>query len=245
MLPAAPRVVLLGGTSEIGLAVLRALDLPEAARVVLVGRDRAALEALAGQWACPAELDVFDATALTEHEALLDRVFAAGPVDLLLPAFGVLGDQARAEGDPGHAVEVLTIDLVAQAGLLLGAARRMRAQGHGTLVVFSSVAAVRARRANFVYGAGKAGLDAFAGGLADSLSGSGVHVLLVRPGFVIGRMTAGMAAAPLAVRPDEVGREVAAALRRGADVVWVPRSLRLLAAAMRLVPRPLWRRLRR
>jgi decaprenylphospho-beta-D-erythro-pentofuranosid-2-ulose 2-reductase len=112
-------------------------------------------------------------------------------------------------------------------------------------VVLSSVAAVRPRRANFVYGAAKAGLDAFARGLADSLHGSGVRVLLVRPGFVIGRMTQGMTPAPLSTTPAAVGRAVAAALAGRADVVWVPSQLGVLAFALRLVPRPIWRRLRR
>ena len=106
-------------------------------------------------------------------------------------------------------------------------------------------AAIRPRRANFVYGATKAGLDAFARGLADSLHGSGVRLLLVRPGFVIGRMTRGLRPAPLATTPAAVGRAVAAGLARDAAVVWVPPVLRVFAVALRLIPRPIWRRLRR
>jgi decaprenylphospho-beta-D-erythro-pentofuranosid-2-ulose 2-reductase len=124
----------------------------------------------------------------------------------------------------------------------------MRDQGRGTIVVLSSVAAVRPRKANMVYGAAKAGLDAFARGLADSLHDSGVRVLLVRPGFVTGRMTAGMDPAPLATTPAAVGAAVAAALRADRQTrrtVWVPRSLAGLATAMRLVPRAAWRRVSR
>jgi decaprenylphospho-beta-D-erythro-pentofuranosid-2-ulose 2-reductase len=128
---------------------------------------------------------------------------------------------------------------------LLACAARMRVQGHGTIVVLSSIAAIRPRRANLVYGASKAGLDAFARGLSDALHASGVRVLLVRPGFVIGRMTTGMRPAPLASTPAGVGQAVAAALRRGDRTVWVPRSLALLATGLRLIPRPLWRQLRR
>jgi decaprenylphospho-beta-D-erythro-pentofuranosid-2-ulose 2-reductase len=124
----------------------------------------------------------------------------------------------------------------------------MRRRGSGTVVVLSSVAAVRPRKFNSVYGATKAGLDAFARGYADSLHGTGVRVLLVRPGFVIGRMTEGMRPAPLATTPERVGAAVAAALREhrrsGKEVVWVPAPLAALAAVMRLIPRPLWRRLK-
>jgi decaprenylphospho-beta-D-erythro-pentofuranosid-2-ulose 2-reductase len=128
---------------------------------------------------------------------------------------------------------------------LLAIAGQMRARGRGTIVVLSSVAAVRPRKANFVYGSAKAGLDAFARGLADSLHGTGVRVLLVRPGFVTGRMTAGMSPAPLATTPEQVGAATAAALRAGKSSVWVPAPLGGLAVALRLIPRPAWRRMSR
>ena len=50
----------------------------------------------------------------------------------------------------------------------------------------------RARRANFVYGSSKAGMDTFFQGLGDSLVGSGVKVMIVRPGFVDTKMTKGL-----------------------------------------------------
>lgn len=237
--------MLIGGTSEIGLASLRALNLPERTTVVLAGRNRSALEAAAEQLPQRVEVESFEAAALDSHDALLRQLFGHGDVDLLLMAFGVLGDQRLAETSPPHAVATLTVNFVAHTNVLLDAAERMRRQGHGTLVVFSSVAGVRARRANFVYGASKSGLDALANGLADTLHGSGVRLILVRPGFVIGRMTHGMRPAPLAVTPEVVGKAVANALRSDRDVVWVPPGLRYVAAAMRITPRFVWRRLSR
>ncbi len=238
------RVLLLGGTSEIGLATLHALDLPAGAQVVLAGRDRSALAGVAA--GLPARLqtsiDCFDALRPESTAAVVHRAFAAGQVDVVLPAFGVLGDQEQMTRDPRGAEELLTVNVLAQARAVLEAAAAMRRQGHGTLVVFSSIAAVRPRRANFVYGASKAALDALGQGLRDALHDTGVHVVVVRPGFVIGRMTAGMRPAPLSSTPEAVAAAVAAAVRRGrGGTVWVPASLRLLADAMRLVPRPIWR----
>lgn len=238
------RVLLLGGTSEIGLATVRELAAAGPLTAVLAGRDQAALRAAAETLPCPAELEYFEALSVDDHGSLLDLFWSAGRVDVVLVAFGVLGDQQRAEREPLHAVDVLVVDLVAQASVLLQAAARMRAQGAGTLVAFSSVAAVRPRRANYVYGAGKAGLDAFARGLADRLHGSGVAVVLVRPGFVVGRMTAGMAPAPFATTPAGVGRATARAVLAGRSaVVWVPPVLGLVAVLMRVLPRRVWRRL--
>ena len=239
------RVLLFGGTSEIGQEILAALRLPPDAEVLLAGRDEQRMVAAAKPLGCRVRTLRYDAAALDTHEAVLDEAFASGTVDLVISAAGILAGQDVLDDDPLRAGLLVETNFTGHVTTLLAAAARLRAQGRGTIVVLSSVAAIRPRRANFVYGAAKAGLDAFARGLADSLHGSGVRVVLVRPGFVIGRMTQGMPPAPLATTPAAVGAAVAAALAGTAAVVWVPRQLAVLAAALRLVPRPVWRRLRR
>lgn len=160
-------------------------------------------------------------------------------------AFGILGDQTRAETDPAHAAAIVHTDYVAQISLLTLLATAMRDAGRGSIVVFSSVAGVRVRRANYVYGSAKAGLDGFASGLSDALHGTGVRLLIVRPGFVIGRMTAGMDPAPLSSTPAQVAAATARALSTGRRTVWVPWALRPLFFCMRLLPQAVWRRMPR
>ena len=240
-----PRLLLLGGTSEIGLAILAALGLPAGAEVILAGRDEQRLAAAGKELPGRISTMAYDATATDGHQAFADAVFAAGPLDMVISAAGVLIPQDEAERDVRRAAEMIQANFTGHVTSLLAIAARMRAQGRGTIVVLSSVAAVRPRKANFVYGSAKAGLDAFARGLADSLHGTGVRVVLVRPGFVTGRMTAGMPAAPLSSTPAQVGAATAAALRGGKAAVWIPAPLAGLALALRLVPRPLWRRVSR
>ena len=188
----------------------------------------------------------FDADDLASHEVVLDELITEhGPIGTAVLAFGLLGDQERAETDAGHAVAVVHTDYVAQVSLLTLLAQRMRAAGRGRIVVFSSIAGARVRRANYVYGSAKAGLDGFASGLADALHGTGVHLLIVRPGFVIGRMTEGMDPAPLSSTPAQVADAAAAALAAGKRTVWVPKAIGALAFATRFVPRPIWRRMPR
>lgn len=244
-------VLVLGGRSEIGVAVAERLAGTEAATVVLAARRPEQLTGEAARVrAAGAEVATagFDADDLGTHGPLLDDVAARhGPVDVAVVAFGILGDQQRAETDAAHAAAIVHTDYLAQVHLLTGLARRMRARGRGTIVVYSSVAGVRVRRANYVYGSAKAGLDGFASGLADALHGSGVRLVLVRPGFVVGRMTEGMSPAPLSSTPEQVADATVAAVRRGrgnADV-WVPGRLRLLFAVLRLLPRAVWRRMPR
>jgi short-subunit dehydrogenase len=188
----------------------------------------------------------FDADDLAGHQTVLDDIAKRhGPLDTVVIAFGILGDQRRAELDAAHAVAITHTDYVAHVSVLTHVANLMRARGSGRIVVFSSVAGVRVRRMNYVYGAAKAGLDGFASGLADALAGSGVRLLLVRPGFVVGRMTDGMPPAPFSSTPEQVADATVAALRRGRQVVWVPGVLRPVFAIMRLLPRTIWRRLPR
>lgn len=241
-------MVIFGGRSEIGVQL--AVRLAPGASVVLAARgaDRLDAEAATVREAGAAAVHTveFDADDLASHGPLVARLIAEhGPLGTAVLAFGILGDQTRAETDAEHAVAIVHTDYVAQISLLTHLAAGMRSAGRGALVVFSSVAGVRVRRANYVYGSAKAGLDGFACGLADALHGSGVRLLIVRPGFVIGRMTEGMDPAPLSSTPAQVADATARALAAGRRTVWVPWALRPMFFGMKLLPQAVWRRLPR
>ncbi|MDT5142924.1 MAG: hypothetical protein QOD02_2371 [Mycobacterium sp.] len=244
----APTVLILGGRSEIGTEL--AVRLAPGASVVLAARDADRLgeqtEAIRAAGAVAVSSREFDADDLGSHGPLVASIIAEhGPIDTAVLAFGVLGDQVRAETDAAHAVAVVHTDYVAQVSLLTHLAAAMRKADRGALVVFSSVAGVRVRRTNYVYGSAKAGLDGFASGLADALHGTGVRLLIVRSGFVIGRMTQGMTPAPLPSTPSQVAAATARALAKRRRTVWTPWTLRPLFFCMRLLPQFIWRRMPR
>ncbi|MFK0157487.1 decaprenylphospho-beta-D-erythro-pentofuranosid-2-ulose 2-reductase [Streptomyces sp. NPDC090499] len=239
-------LLVLGGTSEIALATARRLIARRTRTVWLAGRPSPGLEQAAEQLRALGP-DVhtvpFDALDPESHESALGKVFANGDIDLVLLAFGVLGDQATDEREPVNAVRVAQTNYTGAVSASLVAARALQAQGHGSLVVLSSVAGERARRANFIYGSSKAGLDAFTQGLGDALHGTGVHVMVVRPGFVRTKMTRGLAEAPLATTPEAVATAIELGLRRRSEVVWVPGVLRVVMSGLRHTPRSVFRRL--
>jgi short-subunit dehydrogenase len=241
-------VVIFGGRSEIGIELAKRLA---AGATVLLAARRAdrlddQLAAVRGAGATAVLVREFDADDLASHAPLIESIVAEhGPIGTAVLAFGILGDQARAEKEPAHAAAIVHTDYVAQVSLLTVLANVMRDAGQGTIVAFSSVAGVRVRRANYVYGSAKAGLDGFCSGLADALHGSGVNLLLVRPGFVIGRMTAGMAPAPMSSTPQQVADATARALAKGRRTVWIPARLGPVSVGMRLTPQFIWRRLPR
>lgn len=149
------------------------------------------------------------------------------------------------EGTTGHdeAVLLAQVNYVAAVSVGVALSEVMRTQGHGQIVALSSVAGERVRRSNFLYGSSKAGMDGFYLGLGESLRGSGVQVLVVRPGFVHSRMTEGLDPAPLAVGPGDVAAAVVAGVDRGADLIWVPGVIRVVMSVLRHLPRTVFRRL--
>ena len=247
-LGAVQSVLVLGGGSDIATATCRELVGRRARTLVLAARNPDSLETtkkeLEALGASTVAVVAFDATDTDTHEAFVNDAFDRyGDFDLVLVAFGVLGDQGTAERDAAAALEVARVNYLGAVSVAVPVAQRLRAQGHGTVVALSSVAGERARRSNFVYGSAKAGLDAFFQGLGDSLAGSGVQVMVVRPGFVHTKMTDGLPPAPLATTPEAVAAAIVGGLARGSHTVWAPPTLRWVMAVLRHLPRPVFRRL--
>ena len=241
-------VLVLGGTSEIGIATARELARRRTRTVVLACRDpRRADPAIAEVRAAGAETVEaieFDADDLDSHECVVGEAFDRhGDVDLVLLAFGVLGAAERAAADRAEATAIVKTNFLGAVSVSIPVVRRLREQGHGTIVVLSSVAGERVRKSNFVYGSSKAGLDGFFQGLGDSLQGTAVEVMVVRPGFVRTKMTAGLDPVPFSTTADAVAQAVVAGLARGARTVWVPPALRAVMSVLRHLPGPVFRRL--
>jgi decaprenylphospho-beta-D-erythro-pentofuranosid-2-ulose 2-reductase len=240
-------VVVFGGSSDIGLAIAQTLVREGTRDVVLAARRPEALEPALERLrtaGARASAVTFDARRTDEHAALVDDLAAGfGDLDVAVLTFGVLPDQAAAMKDASVAVDAAEINYVGAVTLLIALAARMREQGHGDIVVLSSVAGERGRRSNYVYGSTKAALDTFCQGLADDLHGSGVHLLVVRPGFVRSKMTRGLAPTPLSTTPAAVADATLRGLGAGVAIVWVPSTLRWVMSVLRHLPRPVFRRL--
>jgi decaprenylphospho-beta-D-erythro-pentofuranosid-2-ulose 2-reductase len=240
-------IVVLGGTSDIGLAIAHALISPVTRTIVLACRDIERGEQAAASLRDPSiEVAVvpFDGTDTDSFAGLIEQIATAhGDLDVVVLAFGQLGDGESTGTDVAATAQLAQVNFTGPLAASVAVANQLRRQGHGALVVLSSVAGERVRKANFVYGATKAGLDGFAQGLGDSLVGSGARVLVVRPGFVHSSMTKGLKAAPFATTPDRVAAITVKGLRSGRRTVWAPGVLRYVFSVLRHMPGPVWRRL--
>ncbi|WP_339016211.1 SDR family oxidoreductase [Corynebacterium hesseae] len=245
-------LLILGGRSDIGGELARRLCAGRP--VVLAARGEHGMDELTSELLRNGATSVhtlsFDAADVSSHRAVIEQAatLAGEDITTAVVAFGILGDQEQAEHDEAHAFDIALVDYAAQVSMLTVLADVMKS---GHIVAFSSIAGWRARRANYVYGSTKAGLDAFCQGLADRLQGSDLALITARPGFVIGSMTQGMKPAPLSVTPDVVAQAVVKAVESSSGsrpvsrTLWIPRTLQLLAWVMKLVPRPIWRHMPR
>jgi decaprenylphospho-beta-D-erythro-pentofuranosid-2-ulose 2-reductase len=240
-------ILLLGGNSDIGLAIVRELISPATRTIVLACRDIDRGErSAAGLRHDSLAVDVvhFDGVATETHTELVRSIVAEhGDIDIAIVAFGVLGNGAETSVDPVAATEIAQVNFTGVVSSTIATANQMRQQGHGSIVMLSSVAGERVRKVNPVYGGAKAGIDGFAQGLGDALVDDGVHMLIVRPGFVVSQMTTGLKPAPFSTTPEKVAEATVRALRNRRRVVWAPPTLRFVFSALRHLPGPVWRRL--
>lgn len=247
-------ILLLGGTSEIALAIAERYLRNAAARVVLADlpdhpRKDDAIAAMTAAGAKSVEWIDFDALATDEHPAVIDKAWGGGDVDVAVVAFGLLGDAEELWQNQPKAVQIAGINYTAavSVGVLLG--EKMRAQGSGRIIAMSSAAGERVRRSNFVYGSTKAGLDGFYLGLGEALREYGVRVLVIRPGQVRTSTTiahwkaTGAKEAPFTVDKEDVAELAFTASLKGKDLVWAPGAFRYVMMVLRHIPRPIFRKL--
>ncbi len=247
-------ILLLGGTSEIGLAIVARYLRNAKARVILADlpnapkRDAAIAQVQAAGASSVEYLD-FDALDTKAHPDVIEKAWANGDVDVAIVAFGILGDAEELWQNQSKAVLSAQINYTAavSVGVLIG--DKMRAQGFGQIIAMSSVAGERVRRNNFVYGSTKAGLDGFYLGLGEALREYGVRVLVIRPGQVRTTTTlehwkaTGAKEAPFTVNAEDVAELAVTSAAKGKDLVWAPGQVRVLMSVLRHIPRPVFRKL--
>jgi decaprenylphospho-beta-D-erythro-pentofuranosid-2-ulose 2-reductase len=242
-------VLVLGGTSDIAVAVVERLVAQRTATVILAGRDQTRLDAVASslkdKGASTVETMTFDASDPSTAPGVIDDAFAkaGGTIDLVLIAVGILGNQDDFDNDPVATTKLFDVNLTWPVAAMTALRPKLLGQGTGHVAVFSSVAGVRVRRANFAYGSTKAGLDAFTLGYGDSLRSSGIKVQTIRPGFVRSKMTEGLSEAPFTTDVDQAADTIVKGLSASSDVIWSPPVLQGVFFILKNLPAMIWRKM--
>jgi decaprenylphospho-beta-D-erythro-pentofuranosid-2-ulose 2-reductase len=243
-----PTIIILGALSAIAEATAR-LWAEHHAHLLLAGRDAAKLDAVAADLRLRgAEVEVFAADLAADQawRAFPEMAKRLGQVDIVLLAYGTLGDQKRAEAELEEAERVLTANFTSAAGWCLAAAKLLEKQKHGTLAVIGSVAGDRGRASNYIYGAAKGGLAVLVQGIAHRLAKAGARAVLIKPGFVDTPMTAHIARkGPLWATPESVGKIIVRAAGQGSSnrtAVYAPGFWRWIMLVIRAIPNSIFHR---
>lgn len=241
------RILILGATSAIAMAVARELLAPDA-HFFLVARNGTKLDALRSdlltRGAASVDTQIMDLDDTGAHEQMLTNALRTlERIDLALIAHGVLGDQSQAQASFDVAASILYTNFFSAVSLITWLANYFEQQHHGTLAVISSVAGDRGRKSNYVYGASKGALSIFLDGVRNRVDREGVHVLTIRPGFVATPMTAHLPQGPLFAAPTKVAHGIVKAIAGRKDVVYVPGFWRPIMFVINSVPEFIFKKL--
>ena len=243
------RLLILGGGSDICAAFVTKLAVDALEHVVLAGRPGGsrddAAEALAASYP---DLRVatadFDGSNSASHGLVIEDINTTqGPFDSVVVAFGQLGAEFTIDANPSTMAALANVNFGGAVSSCLASLAILRGEPNARLIVFSSIAAVRPRIGNIVYGSAKSGLDAFARELAAPAKQVGVQVVVVRPGFVHSRMTEGLEAAPFATTPDQVANDIVAGLEKGRAIIHSPAVLAPVGLVLKNLPGAIWRQI--
>lgn len=243
------KLLVLGGGSDIAAAFVERIADAGLEQVVLAGRPGGSRDdaVAALTEACPNVTITaadFDGAVTGTHQSTLQVIDeSAGPFDAVVISFGQLGEPFTIDIDPVEAAALAHVNYSGVVSATLASLRILRGEPDARLIVFSSIAAVRPRIGNIIYGSAKAGLDAFVRELAAPAEKVGVSVVLVRPGFVHSRMTEGLDAAPFATTPAEVANDMVEGLAKGRAVIHSPAVLAPVGLVLKNLPGAVWRRI--
>ena len=187
-------------------------------------------------------MDVLD---YDKHKTMIERAAEKlEGIDLVLIAHGTLPDQKHCEQSVEKTRQEFEVNCVSVISLLTHLANYFEGQGKGTIAAISSPAGDRGRQSNYVYGSAKGAISIFMQGLRNRLSKSGVHVLTIKPGFVDTPMTRDFKKGLLWASPDTVAKQIVTAINKKKNVAYVPKFWALIMLIIKLIPEPVFKKLK-
>ncbi|HOQ89096.1 MAG TPA: SDR family NAD(P)-dependent oxidoreductase [Candidatus Hydrogenedentes bacterium] len=241
-----PTVLILGGTSDLGVCMAREF-LRRGWRPVLAGRNeemlRQAARDLETRCGITIPLIAYNAEDFAAHPELPEqcRAVIGRLPEGVVSCVGLLPDPDSVRCDSELARTCLNANLTGIITSLDPFVELFEQRRAGFLGVVTSVAGDRGRKSNYHYAAAKAGLDVYLQGLRHRLHGSGVTVTTVKPGYLQTKMISGMSLPrALITAPEKAAVQAVNAILNGRRVVYVPFWWRLIMLAVRIIPEPLF-----
>jgi short-subunit dehydrogenase len=164
-------------------------------------------------------------------------IVKSGRVDIVLIAHGSLPEQIECQSDLMSCRDALEINGLSPVLYAEAFAKQMEKANHGTIALIGSVAGERGRKSNYVYGAAKGLVTRYAQGLQHRFAGSGVKVVLIKPGPTDTPMTAHLKHTGAKLAPvQDVALEIVKAITCGKLVLYTPSKWTLIMMVVRHLP---------
>jgi short-subunit dehydrogenase len=239
-------ILILGGNSDVAYAVARQFASRDKADITLASRNVELLVKKAKDIEIRHHNTVqavsFDAMDTDSHQGFYDALDPKP--DGVVLAFGVLGDQQKAQNDAREAGKIIHTNFTGAVSILEIAAADFERRGRGFIIGIGSVAGERGRQSNYFYGAAKGALGIYLSGLRNRLAKRRVHVITVLPGFIDTKMTSGLGLpALLTASTQQVADDIYKAYRKSANIVYTRWFWRWIMAVIKTIPEPLFKRL--
>ncbi len=241
-----PTLLLLGAKSDMATALARKYA-GEGYDIQLAARDAGRLLTLqldlSIRYGINCSLHEFDAADINTHKNFL--LTLPQLPDLTICVFGYLGDQTLAESDWMECNRIIQVNYTGALSVLNIIANASIEAKKGAIVGISSVAGDRGRQSNYFYGSAKAGFTTYLSGLRNRLFQYGIHVMTVKPGFVYTRMTEGMPLPrPLTATPEQVADRIFAAMKKKKNTIYVKWFWRWIMLVIKIIPEPVFKKLK-
>ncbi|MCX7114680.1 MAG: SDR family NAD(P)-dependent oxidoreductase [Gammaproteobacteria bacterium] len=242
------RIIIVGATSAIAEYCMREWQATEPVAFVLVGRNQAKLDAIAQdlkvrQPLSTTQLHLIDFQDAQAIEAFANACYQAGQVDLILIAHGWLGEQSACQDALPYCKTMLEVNALSPLLFAEAFAKHLEKAGQGQLVLIGSVAGDRGRKSNYVYGAAKACIDAYAQGLQHRFAKTKVKISIVKPGPTATPMTAHLENQNTFAPVNEVAKQIVKSIAKGKPVVYAPAKWKWIMLVIRWIPRAVFARM--
>jgi decaprenylphospho-beta-D-erythro-pentofuranosid-2-ulose 2-reductase len=216
-------VLILGATSDIGAAIARKFA-SEKCSIQLAARNINQLKPLQSdleiRYNVSCSIHSFDASDFEKHASF----FSSLPFkpDITIYIIGYMNDNEKVIRNWNESLKTINANYTGAVSILNIIAENYAQKHRGIIIGISSVAGLRGRQSNYIYGSAKAAFTTYLSGLRNKLFHYNVHVMTVIPGFVYTKMTEHLELPKLlTATPEEVATAVYGGVKKKKNVVYV------------------------
>ncbi len=232
------KVIVVGGTSGLGLAIVREL-LRRGDTVVATGRNFDQTQDLGDERFFRLVDDVTQLESIPEH--FVQATDLLGGLDLIIYSSGVMSDVSIEEFSSEKDIQMIQVNCAGAVAWLNLAAARFQGTAHGCIMGIGSMAGDRGRRGQPGYNASKAYLHSYLEALRNRLARHGVKVVTMKPGYVATPMTAHLDQAKM-MSAEVAARKCLSKVGRNGEFYLTPVHF-LVMKVIQLIPGFIFRRL--